>query len=79
MNELVTFGELHSTFLQECNLPKQYHVAIEYGLKRTWDKLRTKRGLPPIYSTPTILDTDTSEIVEEPVVTKGQEFTIDSW
>jgi len=79
MNELVTFGELHSTFLQECELPKQYRIAIEYGLKRTWDKLRTKRGMPPIYTKPTILDTDTSETVEEQVVTKVPEFTVDSW
>jgi hypothetical protein len=77
MNELVTFDELHTTFIQECNLPKQYHLTIELGLKRTWDKLRTKRGLPPIYSKPTLLDTSEPEV---PVVTKEvPEFTIDSW
>lgn len=72
-----TFEEFRNIFIQDCNIPKQYMLTVETALQSAWDKLRVSRGLQPVFSKPTLLDTDNS--VSSCKKETETNFTVDSW
>ena len=84
MNTMATFQEFEGLLLTDPGIPKAAMSNVQQAIRRTWDALRVKRGMAPVFNKAlpqSLLDTlpDCPEESDPESETPAAVFSEDNW